>query len=341
MDYTFANFVVGSSNRFAYTAALAVAKLPVGAYNPLVIYGGTGLGKTHLLHAIRHAMLQTAPTRQVVYLSAERFSRDLSMALQHHGMEAFRSQYRLIDALLVDDVQFLAGKTHTQEEFFHTFNTLYEAGKQIVLSSDRVPQDITPLPPRLRSRFVCGLLAEVQPPDLDTCCAILMQKAESLRLLLHIEVARLIATHVPANVRQLESCLARLGAYASLQAQSINTALAETVLQQFLREQEQALTAPRIQQTVAAFFGIKTNDLRSKSRLRTITLPRQIAMFLCRELTTASLPEIGRYFGGKDHTTVLHACNRITHLENHDESVARILWHIRQTLGTPCGKPAK
>jgi chromosomal replication initiator protein len=249
-------------------------------------------------------------------------------------MEVFRSQYRQVDALLVDDIQFLAGRTHTQEEFFHTFNALYEAGKQIVLSSNKPPQDIVPLQARLRSRFVCGLVADVQLPDLETRLAILTRKAEARRLLLSAEVAMLIASHLRTNIRELESCLARLGTYASLNAQVINLALAETVLQQILAEQDRAMTAPRIQQAVAEYFGVKASELRSTSRLRAITFPRQVAMFLCRELTNASLPEIGRYFGGKDHTTVLHSCAKIARLEAQDEQVARMLWQLRQTLGS-------
>lgn len=334
MDYTFANFVVGASNQFAHAAAFAVATLPAKAYNPLFLYGGPGLGKTHLLHAIHQQIIQTDPTQRVAYLTAEHFSHNLSSALQRADMETFRRHYRDVDTLLVDDVQFLAGKTHTQEEFFHTFNTLYEAGKHLVLGSDRPPQDITPLQERIRSRLGSGLLADIQPPDFETRMAILCRKAEARGLALPAEVAMLIATHFRANVRELESCLARIGAYASLQAQPITVPLAETMVQQIMSEQDRAITAPRIQQTVAAYFGVKTGDLRSKSRVRTITLPRQIAMFLCRELTTASLPEIGRFFGGKDHTTVLHACTKIAHLEEHDESIARVLWQLRQTLGS-------
>jgi chromosomal replication initiator protein len=334
MDYTFTNFVVGSSNQFAHAAALAVTKLPARAYNPLFIYGGPGLGKTHLLRAIGQHLEQSGAAQRVVYLPTERFSQELAVSLQHSAMEAFRSRYRQADALLVDDVQFLAGKTRTQEEFFHTFNTLYEAGKQLVLTSDRPPQDITPLEARLRSRFVCGLIADVQPPDLETRVAILGRKAEERGLLLPPEVAMLVASRIRSNVRDLESCLARLGAHASLHSQPLNEALADMVLQQVLAERDRAITAPRIQQTVAEHFGLKASELRSKRRLRSITFPRQIAMFLCRELTNSSLPEIGRYFGGKDHTTVLHSCAKIARLEEDDEQVARLLWHLRQTLGS-------
>ncbi|HEY7492597.1 MAG TPA: chromosomal replication initiator protein DnaA [Candidatus Tectomicrobia bacterium] len=333
MSYTFANFVVGSSNQFAHAAALAVANHPGGTYNPLFLYGGVGLGKTHLVQAISQHMAQEGPTRRVICLPAERFVHELVSSLQQDTMESFRSQYRQVDALLVDDVQFLAGKDRSQEEFFHTFNALYEAGKQIVLTSDKSPQDITPLQERLRSRFTCGLMADIQPPDLETRVAILHRKAEERGIPLPTSAAMLVATHMQANVRELEGCLARLGAYASLRAQDISTELTAAVLLQFLSERERAITAPRIQQAVAQHFGVKTSDLRSKKRQRRIAFPRQVAMFLCRELTSASLPEIGRHFGGKDHTTVLHACTKIARLEESDEHVARILWQLRQALG--------
>jgi chromosomal replication initiator protein len=334
MSYTFANFVVGSSNQFAHAAALAVANRPGGAYNPLFLYGGIGLGKTHLVQAISHHIIaQEGSAQHVICLSAERFVHDLVSSLQHDTMESFRSQHRQVDVLIVDDVQFLAGKDRSQEEFFHTFNVLYEAGKQIILASDKPPQDITPLQERLRSRFTCGLIADMQPPDLETRLAILQRKAEERGILLPTSAAMLVATHMHANVRELEGCLARLGAYASLHAQDISTELTAAVLRQVLSEREHAMTAPRIQQAVAHHFGVKISDLRSKKRQRTIAFPRQVAMFLCRELTSASLPEIGRHFGGKDHTTVLHACTKITRLEETDERVARILWQLRQTLG--------
>ena len=333
MSYTFANFIVGSSNQFAHAAALAVANLPGRAYNPLFLYGGVGLGKTHLLQAISHHIAQGNPTWRVMDLSAERFVHEFVSSLQHDHMESFRSQYRQADACIVDDVQFFAGKDRSQEEFFHTFNALYEAGKQIVLASDKPPQEITPLQERLRSRFACGLIADMQPPDLETRVAILHRKAEERSLLLPTNVAMLVATHMYANVRELEGCLARLGAYASLHAQSISVELTEAVLQQVLTERDRVLTAPRIQQAVAQHFGVKTSDLKSKKRQRAIAFPRQVAMFLCRELTNASLPEIGRHFGGKDHTTVLHACTKIARLEEADEHIARILWQLRQTLG--------
>lgn len=333
MDCTFANFVVGSSNQFAHAASLAVANLPTRAYNPLFIHGGVGLGKTHLLQAIRHQIKQRDACAK--YLSAERFMNEMIHALQHgHAMVAFRQRYRQVDTLLIDDIQFIAGKEHTQEEFFHTFNTLYEAGKQIVITSDRPPQEMIRLQERLRSRFTAGLVANIQTPDLETRVAILCRKAEERGLHLPSNAALLIASRLRANVRELESCLTRLGAYASLNARGINDELAEKVLEQLLNERQQTLTTPRIQQAVAAYFELKVSDLKSKRRHRSITLPRQIAMYLCRELTDATLPEIGRCFGGRDHTTVIHSCTKITALETRDDHLSHTLKQLRQILET-------
>ena len=332
MKCTFANFVVGSSNQFAHAASLAVANLPARAYNPLFLYGGVGLGKTHLLEAIGHHLEQQGA--RVAYLSAERFMNDLVHSLQHGRMEVFRARYRHVHALLIDDVQFLAGKDRTQEEFFHTFNALYSTGGQVVVSSDKPPQDIVALQERIRSRFSSGLIADLQPPDLETRVAILLRKAEERGLVLSSRVAMLVAARMRTNVRELEGCLTRIGAYASLNAQNITEELAETVLQQLVAERAEIMTSGRIQRTVAEHFGLKTSELKSKRRLRAITFPRHVAMFLCRELTDASLPEIGRQFGGRDHTTVLHSCTKIARLEAEDEQVARTLWHLRRTLGS-------
>jgi len=266
MDYTFTNFVVGSSNQFAHAAALAVANLPAAAYNPFLLYGGTGLGKTHLLHAIAHRIRQHHPTWRVVYLPAESFMRELLQALHHEYMDAFQERYRQADVLLVDDLQFMAGRERTQEVFLQTFNALYEAKKQIVLSSDKPPQELAPLAARLRSRLTAGLIADLQPPDLETRLAILDRKALAHGIVLPPSVAMLIASRVRTNVSDLEQCLARVVTYASLHTQSIDEGLAETVLQQTFAEREQAITAPRIQQTVAAHFGLKMSELRSKRR---------------------------------------------------------------------------
>lgn len=332
MDYTFTNFVVGSSNQFAHAAALAVANQPAEAYNPLVLYGGTGLGKTHLLQAIGHHIGQRHPAWHVVYLPAEHFMRDLLRALHQERMPAFQERYRQADVWLVDDLQFIAGRERTQEAFLYTFDVLYEARKQIVLSSDKPPQEIAPLAARLRSRLSAGLIADLQPPDLETRLAILDRKATEHSIVLPPDAAMRIATRIRMNIRDLEHCLARIATYASLHARSIDAELAETVLQQALAEREHAVTPPRIQQTVAEHFGLKPSELRSKRRQRAIVFPRQVAMFLCRELTDASLPEIGRHFGGRDHTTVLHSCAKIGRMEEDDESVARLLWQLRRTL---------
>jgi chromosomal replication initiator protein len=333
MNYTFANFVVGSSSQFAHAAAFAVATLPGRAYNPLFIYGGSGLGKTHLLYAIGHFMKQHDATQQVLCLPAEEFSRQLIRAIQHGEMETFRERYRRVDALLMDDVHFLAGKTRSQEEFFYTFNALHEAEKQIVLTGDRPPLEVTPLQERLRSRLLCGLIADMQPPDLETRIAILSRMAEEQKLVLSPRVALHVAVHITSNVRDLQSCFTRMSAAASLSGQEIGVELAEKTLQQIAAERHSAVTTPRIQQVVAAHFGLKTSELKSARRTRAIAFPRQVAMFLCRELTESSLPEIGRHFGGKDHTTVLHACGKIARLEENDEQVARHLWQLRQVLG--------
>jgi chromosomal replication initiator protein len=258
--------------------------------------------------------------------------RELLQALHHERMDAFQEHYRQADVLLVDDLQFMAGRERTQEAFLHTFNALYEAKKQIVLSSDKPPQDIAPLAARLRSRLTAGLMADLQPPDLETRLAILDRKASLHGIILPPGVAMLIASRVRTNVSELEQCLARIVTYASLHTQSIDESLAETVLQQVCAEREQAITAARIQQAVAAHFGLKISELRSKRRQQAVVFPRQVAMYLCRELTDASLPEIGRHFGGRDHTTVLHACAKIARMEETDESVARLLWQLRRTL---------
>ncbi len=281
--------------------------------------------------AIGHQIRQRGAC--VEYLPAERFMNELISALQHgRSIEAFRARYRQVDTLLIDDIQFIAGKDHTQEEFFHTFNALYDAGKQMVITSDRAPQEIAHLQGRLCSRFTAGLIADIQIPDLETRVAILCRKAEERNLHLPSDVAMFMAARLYTNVRELEECLTRLGAYASLNAQNIDGDLAETVLYQLFTEREQALSTPRIQQVVAEYFGLKTSELRSKKRHRAITFPRQIAMYLCRELTDATLPEIGRYFGGRDHTTVIYSCTKITSLEKGDDQVARMLQQLRRAL---------
>jgi chromosomal replication initiator protein len=334
MNYTFANFVIGAANQFAHAAALAVANLPARAYNPLFIYSGSGLGKTHLLRAIGEHVRQRAARRRVAYLPAERFVSDWVHHLQHHQAADFRQHLRQVDMLLVDDIQYLAGKQRAQEEFFHTFNALIDAERQIVLTSDRPPPDLTPLDPRLRSRFAAGLMAEIQPPDLETRLAILQRKAAQLDMVLSPDVAMQIAMQIRSNVPDLEVALARLMTYASLYHHvEVTTDMAETVLAQFFAERAAVVTAARIQNAVAERLDVKVSELKSKNRRRAVAFARQVAMFLCRELTNASLPEIGRDFGGRDHSTVLHACTKMSRLEETDEDIARLLWQLRRALG--------
>lgn len=334
MNYTFAHFVIGAANQFAHAAALAVANLPARAYNPLLIYGGSGLGKTHLLRAIGEHVQKRAAMRRVTYLPAERFVSEWVHHLHHNRTADFRHHYRQVDMLLVDDIHYLAGKQRAQEEFFHTFNALMDADRQIVLSSDRPPQEITPLDPRLRSRFAAGLMVDIQPPDLETRLAILQRKAAEHDMALSQDVAMRMATQIRTTVPDLEVALARLTAYASLYNHAeVTPEMAETVLAQFFAERAKAITAARIQSTVAERLDLKVSELRSKSRQRAVAFGRQVAMFLCRELTDASLPEIGRSFGGKDHSTVLYACTKIAALEAADEDVARLLWQLRRALG--------
>ncbi len=310
--YTFESFVVGESNRFAHAASLAVAESPAHAYNPLFIYGGVGLGKTHLMQAIGHFVVQHSPHFKVVYVSSEKFTNELINAIRNNTTPSFRGKYRTVDLLLIDDIQFLAGKESTQEEFFHTFNALHEASKQIVISSDRPPRDIPTLEDRLRSRFEWGLITDIQAPDLETRIAILRKKAVTEGWKLPNNVITYIADLINSNIRELEGALIRVIAYASLTNQEITMELANEVLKDVVSTQQtQKITIPLIQQIVADYFQISTDDLKSKRRTQNITLPRQIAMYLCRELTDASLPKIGDEFGGKDHTTVIHACNRV------------------------------
>lgn len=311
--YTFDTFVVGNGNRFAHAAALAVAENPSRAYNPLFIYGGVGLGKTHLMHAIGHHVLANLPHCRVVYVSSEHFTNELINAIRDDKTEEFRSKYRHIDVLLVDDVQFLAGKERTQEEFFHTFNALHEANRQIILSSDRPPKEIPTLEDRLRSRFEWGLITDIQPPDLETRIAILEKKAELEGAKLSSEVMLFIASNFQANIRELEGALIRVAAYAAFYQREVDVETAATILADMLPQKKQnKITIPVIQRVVASYFNLRPDDLRAKKRSRNVALPRQIAMYLCRELTDTSLPRIGEAFGGRDHTTVIHACEKIS-----------------------------
>jgi len=309
--YTFESFVVGSSNQFARAASLRVAEEPSKAYNPLFIYGGFGLGKTHLLHAIGNRALERNPSLKVSYVSSEKFMNELINSLRYDSVTEFRNRFRSVDLLLVDDIQFIAGKERTQEEFFHTFNALHDAHKQIVISSDSIPKDIPTLQERLRSRFEWGLLADIQPPDLETKTAILRKKAESEGIALPDDVSLFIANKIKSSIRELEGCLVRIVAFSSLTGRKIDIEFAQEILKELLDKNEKVITISDIQQVVAEHCSLKVSDLKSKNRNKSVVVPRQMAMYLARTLTNSSLPEIGKVFGGKDHTTVIHACNKV------------------------------
>jgi len=321
--YTFDAFVVGSSNQFAQAACQAVAELPSRAYNPLFIYGGVGLGKTHLLHAVGHQSVRLFPGMTVVYLSSERFTNELINAIRYDRTAEFRGRYRTIDLLLIDDIQFISGKERTQEEFFHTFNDLYESRKQIIVSSDCSPKDIPEIEERLRSRFEWGLIADIQPPDFETRVAILKKKAALERVRVGDDVAYLIASRVKSNIRELEGSLTRMIAFCALTGREMSVELAQEVLGELWGEEERIITIEQIQRKVGDFFGIKLSDLKAKNRTRAVAFPRQIAMYLARQLTHASLSEIGRAFGGKDHTTVLHAVDKVHTLLQEDPKLRK------------------
>jgi chromosomal replication initiator protein len=309
--YTFDSFVIGSSNRFAHAAALAVGEAPAQAYNPLFIYGGAGLGKTHLLHAIGHYVRQCHPRLMIRYVSTEQFMNDFILALQRRTIPAFHNRYRVADLLLIDDIQFLEGKERTQEEFFHTFNALHPKS-QIVITSDRPPKKISTLEERLRTRFEWGLITDIQPPDLETRLAILQKKSESEHLQMHPEVLSYIASRIQTNIRELEGALIRVAAYASLTRSEPTLELAHNVLQSLLpNEAEARVTADLVISVAAQYFDVTVDDIRSASRSRPLVTARQTAMYLCRELTDLSLPQIGHRFGGRDHSTVIHATTKI------------------------------
>ncbi|MCD6082545.1 chromosomal replication initiator protein DnaA [Candidatus Aerophobetes bacterium] len=331
--YNFDNFVVGNGNRLAHAAALAVAQSPSHAYNPLFIYGDVGLGKTHLLQAIAHYIIKNKPELSFAYVSSEQFTNELINAIRDDKTVEFREKYRNKDVLLVDDIHFLAGKERTQEEFFHTFNSLYEARKQIVLSSDRPPGEIPTLEKRLQSRFEWGLIADIQPPDLETRIAILKKKAEAENVHLPDKVALFIAERIKTNIRKLEGCLTRLIAYSSLLNRKIDTESAMEILKNILpKEESKAITIELIQKVVSRYYKIKESDLKIKRRVKSIALPRQVAMYLCRELTDASFPEIGEKFGGKDHTTIMYAHRKISIQKEKDEELKNQLRDLMRLL---------
>lgn len=333
--YTFTTFVVGPSNQFAHAATRAVAESPGKSYNPLFIYSGVGLGKTHLLNAIGNHIVNTRPSLRVLYVSSEQFTNEVIQAILKDKTVELRNKYRNnIDILLMDDIQFIAGKERTVEEFFHTFNTLYEAHKQIVITSDRFPKDIQNIDERLRSRFEWGLLADIQPPDLETKVAIIKKKAagEFPHINFPDDVALFLAENIKTNVRELEGALIRLGAFSSLTGQEINQEMARRVFKDIIREREEKITVEKIQKVVATHFNIKIADLKAKKRTKTLVLPRQIGMYLCRDLLKMSFPEIGRIFGGKDHTTVIYACRLVEKQKDRDPNMGFLLEDITKKI---------
>ncbi|HDK7158089.1 TPA: chromosomal replication initiator protein DnaA [Clostridium botulinum] len=331
--YTFDSFVIGNSNRFAHAASLAVAESPAKAYNPLFIYGGVGLGKTHLMHAIGHYILHNNPKSQVVYVSSEKFTNELINSIKDDKNVEFRNKYRNIDILLVDDIQFIAGKERTQEEFFHTFNALYEANKQIIISSDRPPKEIPTLEDRLRSRFEWGLIADIQAPDFETRMAILKKKADVEKLNIPNEVMVYIATKIKSNIRELEGALIRIVAFSSLTNKEISVDLASEALKDIISsKQTRQVTIDIIQEVVANYYNLKIEDLKSARRTRNIAFPRQIAMYLSRKLTDMSLPKIGEEFGGRDHTTVIHAYEKISNNLKKDESLQNAIKELNKRI---------
>ncbi len=331
--YTFDTFVIGSGNRFAHAASLAVAEAPAKAYNPLFLYGGVGLGKTHLMHAIGHYVLEHNPTANVVYVTCEKFTNEFINSIRDNRPEDFRNKYRNADILLIDDIQFLAGKESTQEEFFHTFNTLHSENKQIVISSDRPPKEIPTLEDRLRSRFEWGLITDITPPDLETRIAILRKKAKAEGLDIPNEVMIYIANQIDTNIRELEGALIRVVAYSSLENRDITSELAAEALKGIIPSSKpKVITVQKIQKVVSEQYGIKMDDFKAKKRTKNIAFPRQIAMYLSRELTDLSLPKIGEEFGGRDHTTVIHAHDKISKMMQTDKQFEREIKELEKMI---------
>lgn len=324
--YTFESFVVGAGNRFAHAAALAVAEAPGKAYNPLFLYGGVGLGKTHLMHAIGHYVLDHNPNAKVMYLSSEKFTNEFINAIMNNHGEAFRNKYRNIDVLLIDDIQFIAGKEQTQEEFFHTFNALQEEGKAIIISSDRQPKEIPTLEERLRSRFEWGLITDIQPPDFETRMAILYKKAKAENLYITNEEMAYIANHIYTNVRELEGALIRVVAYSALINQDISVPLVAEALKNLLpNSSPRSITIQKIQQRIGEYYGLRIEDFKARKRTKVIAFPRQVAMYLSRELTDFSLSKIGEEFGGRDHTTIIHAHEKILTMLRQDQELNKTI----------------
>ncbi len=323
--YTFEEFIAGPSNQFAHAAAMKVTEAPGRAYNPFFIYGGVGLGKTHLINAIGNRVIDSMPNFRVLYVPSEQFTNEVVAAIRHDKMGELKDKYRNVDLLLLDDVQFIANKTQTQEEFFHTFNALYEQQKQIVISSDRSPKDISDITDRLKSRFTMGLIADIQLPSVETKMAILFKKAEYQRIRIPQDVAYWLAMKIQSNIRELEGCLIKLAAHSTLTGVPITLDMAKNVLKDFLHDDERPLTVEIIQKIVADFYGIRFQELKTRKRTKEIALPRQIAMYISREHTDLSLNDIGKNFGGKDHATVIYACRQIDKRRNSDESFNRII----------------
>jgi chromosomal replication initiator protein len=330
--YTFDAFVIGNGNQFARAAALAVAERPSRAYNPLFLYGGVGMGKTHLMHAIGHEVKRRQPMASICYASAEKFTNEMITSLRNDRMTTFRDRFRTVDVLLIDDIQFIAQKERTQEEFFHTFNALHESNKQIVIASDRPPKELAEIEDRLRSRFEWGLIADIQPPDLETKVAILQKKAENEQVVLPTDVALFIASNVRTNVRELEGAMTRLIAWCGLNKMEISLASTQQCLKQFIDMQVRKITIEAIQRAVAEQFGMRVSDLKQKNNSRNVVVPRQIAMYLAKQMTEASLPEIGRQFGNKHHTTVMHSIAKIDELRRTDKDLHRTLNKLQEQL---------
>jgi chromosomal replication initiator protein len=331
--YTFDSFIVGASNQFAHAAAVAVAEQPSKSYNPLFLYGGVGLGKTHLMQAIGHTLKRRNPALRLTYISAEKFTNEVIASIRFERMAGFRDRFRNMDVLMVDDIQFIATRERTQEEFFHTFNALYDQQKQIVISSDCPPKEISSIEERLRSRFEWGLIADIQPPDLETKIAILQKRAETERVQLPDDVAEYIARAIKSNIRELEGALTRLMAYASLTGATVNLATAQQVLKNIIDTQEKKVTIEQIQKRVGEVFGLRAQDLKVRSNSQQIAFPRQVAMFVVKQLTSASLPEIGRQFGGKHHTTVLHSINKIESQRLTDKDLNKKINRLLDSFG--------
>jgi len=330
--YTFDAFVIGNGNQFARAASLAVAERPSRAYNPLFLYGGVGMGKTHLMHAIGHEVKRRQPLASICYASAEKFTNEMITSLRNDRMTTFRDRFRSVDVLLIDDIQFIAQKERTQEEFFHTFNALHESMKQIVIASDRPPKELAEIEDRLRSRFEWGLIADIQPPDLETKVAILQKKAENEQVVLPTDVALFIASNVRTNVRELEGAMTRLIAWCGLNKMEISLASTQQCLKQFIDMQVRKITIEAIQRAVAEQFGMRVSDLKQKNNSRNVVVPRQIAMYLAKQMTEASLPEIGRQFGNKHHTTVMHSIAKIDELRRTDKDLHRTLNKLQEQL---------